>query len=220
MRRILLVSDEPEVIASLKTDLGEQGYTIQETGLEAFGRDQEGDAELVLLDLDSRPAGGASVIRNVRSHTRAPLIVLSPHAWVDKAADILDAGADDCVVKPFGVKELLARMNALLRGSLDVRPQVFSSGELALDFGLRRAFVRGKEMRLTSSECSILSVLAGHHGEAVSHERLLQELWSDGGSIKPGRLRVLIARLRMKIEHDPSRPEFLFTEPGIGYRLG
>ena len=171
--------------------------------------------------MDLPGVNGVHAVSELRSWSNAPVIALSSRNRQEEVIELLDAGADDYLTKPFGVNELLARMKVALRRKVTEKAlPVFVCGELTLDFNLRRVSVRGSIIRLTPSEYSILSFLAQHYGKVVQHARLQQELWGSAGTLSSNRLRVRMALLRRKIEREPSRPEFIFTQPGIGYRLG
>lgn len=175
----------------------------------------------MLVDLDDPNIDGAQTIRDLRSLSNTPVIVLSSRNNEKEVIELLGVGADDYLTRPFGTKELLARMKvALRRKRANQDPSVICCGDLTLDFGMRRVLVRGSPIRLTPLEYAILSLLARNRGKTVPYARLLQELWSDTGDVKAKSLRVHVALLRRKIEPDPKHRSLLFTEPGVGYRLG
>jgi two-component system, OmpR family, KDP operon response regulator KdpE len=221
MREVLILSSDPWCTRLIKADLERHDYQVQEAETDGVSFARTIQPTLVLLDLDLRGVDGVHVLSELRSWTNAPVIVLSSRNRQEEVIELLDAGADDYLTKPFGVRELLARMKVALRRKLTEQTlPVFVCGDLMLDSNLRHVSVRGSVIRLTPSEYSILSILAQHHGNVVQHARLQQELWGSAGTLSARRLRVRMALLRRKIERDPSRPEFIFTEPGIGYRLG
>lgn len=171
--------------------------------------------DLGLPDLD-----GFEVIRRIREWSEVPIIVLSVREREDDKVLALDAGADDYLIKPFGVGELLARIRASLRRSASpLSEPLFKSGDLAVDFNLRRVTVAGNEVQLTPTEYDLLRLLVLHADKVVTHGQILKQIWGAGHQDQPQVLRVTISNLRKKIEQDPSRPRHITTEPGVGYRL-
>ena len=218
--RVLLIRSEPWTVSLIK-ELEKNNYSVQQTEFQRLSLVQAFRPDLVLLDLDDPTIDGAQTVGELRSLSKAPVIVLSIPNQKGQVIELLGAGADDFLTRPFGFKELLARMKVALRGKpTDQDSSVFCYGDLALDFGKRQVFVRDSLMRLPPLEYAILSILARNHGKTVWYARLLQEFWGDTGYIRAKSLRVHLARLRRKVELDPKHPEFLFTEPGVGYRLG
>jgi two-component system KDP operon response regulator KdpE len=205
----------------MKADLERHDYQVQEAETDGASLARTIQPTMILLDLDPPGVNGVHVVSELRCWSNAPVIALSSRNRQEEVIELLDAGADDYLTKPFGVNELLARMKVALRRKVTEKAlPVFVYGELTLDFNLRHVSVRGSAIRLTPSEYSILSILAQHHGKVVQHAWLQQELWGSAGTLSSNRLRVRMALLRRKIEREPSRPEFIFTKPGIGYRLG
>jgi two-component system KDP operon response regulator KdpE len=177
----------------------------------------------VLLDLGLPDMDGLSVIGRLRAWSQVPIIVISARGNEADKIKALDGGADDYLTKPFGVGELLARIRVALRrvpdesAPGDVRP--FALGELRVDFARRQVFVGQQEVHLTPIEHRLLTTLIRHAGKLVTHRQLLKEVWGPDSVFETHYLRVYMAHLRRKIEADPSRPRYLLTEPGIGYRL-
>jgi two-component system KDP operon response regulator KdpE len=168
-----------------------------------------------LPDLD-----GVEVIKRIREWSPVPIIVLSVRDREDDKVGALDAGADDYLSKPFGVGELLARIRAALRRSLQEIPEpLFSSNDLQVDLGSRRVTVDGNDISLTPTEYDILRLLVTHAGKVLTHGQILKQVWGIAYLEQPHVLRVNISNLRRKIEADPSRPRHVITEPGVGYRL-
>jgi two-component system KDP operon response regulator KdpE len=179
--------------------------------------------DVVLLDLGLPDMEGLEVIRRLREWTAVPIVVLSARGRdADKIAG-LDAGADDYLTKPFSVGELIARIRVALRhaapaGSPAEEP-VFQIGDLRADFAKRQVWVRGAEVHLTPIEYSLLNVLVRHAGKVLTHRQLLKEVWGARSEQQSHYLRIYMHQLRRKLEKDPARPEYLLTEPGVGYRL-
>jgi two-component system, OmpR family, KDP operon response regulator KdpE len=222
VKRVLVIDDEPQIRRLLKISLEKKGYDVSEaaTGYEGIQSIQTVRPDLILLDLNLPDIEGSKVLAEIRSWSTLPIIVLSVRDRGSDIVSLLDAGADDYLTKPFSVEELLARMNVALRRSRpDIRETAFSSGELVVDFEEREVRVEGREVRLTPTEYAILAYLARNGGRIVTRTQLLRELWGPLADAEAGALRVHVSSLRKKIERDSSRPEYLVTEPGIGYRL-
>ena len=221
---ILVVDDEPQIRRVMRMALSSQGFEVIEArsgeeGLEKF-RDHLPD--LVLLDLNMPGIGGLETCRRIRLGSEVPIIVLTVRSKEEEKVEALDAGADDYVTKPFGMKELLARIRAALRrttASLAGGPHIFASDDLDVDFDARRVRVRGKVVRLTPKEFDLLRYLVSHAGRPVSHRELLQAVWGPDYGDQTSYLRVFITHLRKKIEPDPAKPTHILTEPWIGYRF-
>ena len=222
MKRVLVVDDEPQIRRLLKISLEKKDYDVYEaaTGFEGIQAIQSVRPDIILLDLNLPDIEGSKVLADLRAWSTLPVIILSVRDRGSDIVGLLDAGADDYLTKPFDVEELLARMNVALRRSRpDIRETAFSSGGLTVDFEDRAVSVGGREVKLTPTEFSILAYLARNGGRIVTQARLLRELWGPLADAEAGALRVHISSLRKKIEKDPARPEYLVTEPGIGYRL-
>ena len=182
------------------------------SGGEALVKLRNDRPDLILLDLMSEPRDLAC--HEIRRMTDAPMIVLMFAKREEEKVVTLDAGADDCMVKPFSVQELLARVRALLRRAPSPEnPRTFESGELKIDFDRRAVFVRGARTRLTPKEFELLQLLVANKGRPLRHRRLLQAIWSPNSCDERQYLRVFISQLRKKIEPDPSRPSFICTDP-------
>jgi len=219
---ILVVDDEPQIRRVLRSTLTSQGYVITDakTGEEALESVRKNKPDLVLLDVNMPGMGGIEACREIRRSSDAPIIMLTVrNAERDKVL-ALDAGADDYVVKPFGIEELLARIRAALRRYApgDALPP-FVSKELTLDFERRQLTVRGEEVHLTPKEFDVLKHLIANHGKPLSHRRILQSVWGPDYGEETENLRVVINQLRKKIETDPAHPKFIRTEPWVGYRF-
>jgi two-component system, OmpR family, KDP operon response regulator KdpE len=190
-----------------------------EEGLRKFG---EFLPDLVILDLNMPGLGGLETCRAIRAGSDVPIIVLTVRSAEEDKVEALDAGADDYVTKPFGTKELMARIRAALRrvpGSPAGGPHEFVSVDLRIDFDARKVWARGRDVRLTPKEFDLLRYLVSHAGRPVRHRELLQAVWGPDYDDQTGYLRVFITHLRKKLEPDPSAPRYILTEPWIGYRF-
>ena len=219
---ILVVDDEAQIRRVMRTTLSSQGYVISEakTGEEALELMRKERPDLILLDVNMPGMGGLETCRQIRRGSDAPIIMLTVrNAERDKVA-ALDAGADDYVVKPFGIEELLARIRAALRrfSPADAMPP-FVSKDLSIDFENRLVNVRGHAVHLTPKEYDVLRYLVGNQGKPLTHRRLLQAVWGPDYGNETENLRVVINQLRKKIEADPARPKYIVTEPWVGYRF-
>ena len=219
---ILVVDDEPQIRRVLRSTLSSQGYVITEarTGEEAVEWMRKQRPDLVLLDVNMPGIGGIEACREIRRASDAPIIMLTVrHAERDKVA-ALDAGADDYVVKPFGMEELLARIRAALRRYApgETLPS-FVSKDLTIDFESRLVTVRDREAHLTPKEYDVLKHLVANQGKPLTHRRLLQAVWGPDYGEETESLRVVINQLRKKLEGNPARPKYIITEPWVGYRF-
>jgi two-component system KDP operon response regulator KdpE len=219
---ILVVDDEPQIRRVLRSTLSSQGYVITEakTGEEAVEIARKEKPDLILLDVNMPGMGGIEACRELRRMSEAPIIVLTVrNAERDKVL-ALDAGADDYVVKPFGIEELLARIRAALRRFApgDALPPYISK-DLTLDFESRQLTVRGKQVHLTPKEFEVIKHLIANQGKPLTHRRILQAVWGPDYGEETENLRVVINQLRKKIEGDPAHPKHILTEPWVGYRF-
>jgi len=221
--RVLVADDEPAIRRFLRVSLSGHGYSVFEadSGQAALSSAVSDRPDLVILDLGLPDLDGIEVTRLLRGWTHIPIIILSVRGQESEKVAALDAGADDYVTKPFGVGELLARMRVALRraGQTSVGP-VFSSADLAVDLARRVVTMAGHEVQLTPTEYDLLRVLVMNADRVLTHRQLLREVWGGVGyEQEVHMLRVNISNLRRKIEPDPSRPHYILTEPGVGYRL-
>ena len=216
------MDDEPQIVRGLTIILRSAGYTVEAAGTkaEALAALASRPPDALVLDLVLPDGQGVEVCEQVRRWSGLPILVLSAVGDEREKVRALDAGADDYVTKPFGTDELLARLRAVLRRSADVggSPQL-KIGELVIDVLDRQVARAGAEVHLTPIEFDLLSVLAQHHGRLVTHRQLLREVWGPEYGEETHYLRVHVAHIRAKLEPDPSRPQYLVTEPGVGYRL-
>lgn len=219
---ILIVDDEPSLVAVLQPVLSAAGYdvTVAVDGESALSAAASSQPDLILLDLGLPDIDGKEVLRQIRVWSDVPIIVVSArHQEAEKIA-ALDQGADDYVNKPFEIGELMARARAAVRRQKNARARVstFRTGPLAIDFVTRRVTLEDEPVRLSPKEYELLRTLAQSAGQVVTHKRLLAAGWG-GEATDTQYLRVYMGLLRQKIEEDPSEPKLIMTEPGIGYRL-
>jgi two-component system KDP operon response regulator KdpE len=220
--RILVVDDEPAIRRFLRVTLEAHGYQPYEagSGKEALQAVPACRPDVLILDLGLPDMEGHEVIRRLREWSPVPIIVLSVREHETEKIEALDAGADDYLTKPFAVGELMARLRAALRRSANTGNEpVYQVGELRVDLGRRQVTMAGQDVSLTPTEYDLLRSLAQHAGRVLTHHQLLRQVW--GASYEPEThlLRVNISNLRRKLEPDPARPQYIVTEPGVGYRL-
>lgn len=223
MTRILVVDDEPAILAAVVPLLRARGYevftaTSGQTALDAVDRHSP---HLVILDLGLPDMEGAEVCRQMREGRTIPIVVLSARSAEGDKVAALDAGADDYVTKPFGSGELLARLRAALRRS-EAEPAYagrVERGDIRLDLDQRRVTRQGTELKLTPKEFELLLFFAQHPDRVLTHRTVLRAIWGPNAVDQPEHLRVLVASLRKKLEPDPSRPRYIQTEPWVGYRF-
>jgi two-component system, OmpR family, KDP operon response regulator KdpE len=222
---ILVIEDEPPLRAFLRVTLEEQNYKVIEAtrGEEGLRHASVGQPDLVILDLGLPDIDGIEVTRRLREWTSIPIIVVSARGKELDKVGALDGGADDYLTKPFVVGELLARVRVALRhratAKADTGDPVFAVGELKVDLARREVSVGGRPVRLTPNEFRLLSVLVKNAGRVMTHRQLLREVWGPGSGEDTHYLRVYMNQLRQKIEADASRPKYLITDAGVGYRL-
>jgi two-component system, OmpR family, KDP operon response regulator KdpE len=221
-QRVLVVDDETSIRRYLRAALGAQGFTIYEAGngQEAINAVISHHPDIIILDLGLPDFDGIEVTRRLREWSETPIIVLSVReAEIDKIA-ALDAGADDYLTKPFGTGELMARMRVVMRriGGKSDEP-VLQVDRLKMDVSRRLVTVDEDQISLTPTEYEILRLLLQNAGKVLTHRQLLKQVWGTTYESEMHILRVNISNLRRKIEPDPSRPHYLLTEPGVGYRI-
>jgi two-component system KDP operon response regulator KdpE len=221
--RVLVIDDEPPIRKLLRVGLTAHGYQIIEASsgkmaLELFG--EQPPPDLIVLDLGLPDMQGHELLRTMRARNDSvPIVVLSSRDDEAGKVQALDSGADDYLIKPFGMDELLARMRAALRHQLQTHGErpIFRVGDLSVDLVRRIVKVGAKEIKLSPKEYELLRMLVQHAGKVLTHKFLLSQLWSDLTDAQY--LRVYVRQLRQKIEADPERPHYILTETGIGYRL-
>jgi two-component system KDP operon response regulator KdpE len=219
---ILVVDDEPQIRRVMRTTLTAEGYAVIEArdGAEGVDKARTERPDLILLDMNMPVLDGLQACREIRSASELPIIMLTVRSAERDKVHALDAGADDYVVKPFGIQELLARVRALLRRAADEKDAgALVSQELSFDFERRTILVRGRPVHLTPKEFAVLKELVVAEGRPLSHRRLLQAVWGPDYGEETESLRVVINQLRKKIELHPSKPKFIHTEPWVGYRF-
>ncbi len=220
---VLLVDDEAQIRRFLRAGFEMDGFDVRdaENGSDGIRNATMRPPDLIILDLALPDIDGSEVLARIRSWSNVPVIVLSVRSNEDEKVKLLQLGADDYVVKPFGMAELLARSHAAIRRH--TRSQngdpVINLGRLSVDLGNRAVFVNGERLSLTRKEFRLLQILAQHAGNVVTHGQLLNEIWGAGHDQDSHYLRIFVRKLRQKIEVDPTQPKLLLTELGVGYRL-
>ncbi len=221
--QVLLVGDEPQMRRFLRVALESAGYSYLDaaTGQEGLDLAALHRPQVILLDLGLPDMDGLDVMATLREWSQAPVIVISARGQEADKVKALDHGADDYLTKPFGTSELLARIRVALRHADPGAPEepVFSLGRWRVDLAKRQVQVEGQEVHLTPLEYKLFTTLIRHAGKVVTHRQLLKEVWGGVAGAQPLYLRVYMTQLRHKLEEDPSRPTYLQTEPGVGYRL-
>jgi two-component system KDP operon response regulator KdpE len=219
--RILVVDDEPQILRALQTTLRGAGYDVDTaaTGAAALTKAAVQPPEAVILDLVLPDKSGVDVCRELRQWTAVPVLVLSAVGEERDKVAALDAGADDYVTKPFGIEELLARLRAALRRAGPPGEPVLKIGELEIDLDKRAVHRDGRPVQLTPHEFSLLRLLAANEGRLLTHRTILREVWGPAYESESHYLHVYVSQLRRKIEREPTRPRYILTEPGAGYRL-
>jgi len=220
---VLVVEDDPGMRRYLRTTLARHGLRVVEAATLAEGtqRAVEEVPTLILVDLGLPDGDGGELVRQVREWSALPIIVLSARDREDDKVGALDAGADDYLTKPFAVGELLARVRVALRHARGAQPtdSAIAVGPIRVDQAAHAVTVEGAEVHLTPIEYKLLALLARHAGKVLTHRQLLRDVWGPNAVEHTHYLRVHMASLRRKIEKDPARPQWLTTEPGVGYRL-
>ena len=227
MTKVLVIDDEPSILRALRINLTARGYEVTTasdgaSGLAAVSRERP---DVLILDLGLPDLDGTDVIHGVRGWTSTPIIVLSVWDQEQQKVAALDAGADDYVTKPFGMDELLARLRAAVRRAVPAPDEpVVTTPDFTVDLAAKRVTrdVNSDgpgDIRLTPTEWQLLEILVRNRGRLVTQRQLLQEVWGPSYKSESNYLRVYLAQLRRKLEPEPSRPRYLLTEPGMGYRF-
>ena len=220
---VLVVDDEAQIRRFLRAGFELDGFVVHEAkdANEALRAVTLRSIDLVILDLALPDLDGGELLERLRSWSSVPVIVLSVRSSETEKVRLLELGADDYVVKPFGMAELLARARAALRRQIQgsTGESVISIGRLKIDFAARAVFLGRERLQLTPKEYRVLQMLAQHAGNVVTHQQLLSEVWGRPHVNDTHYLRIFVRKLRRKIEADPNRPRILLTELGVGYRL-
>jgi len=217
--RVLVVDDDPQIRRAVSTSLRAHRYEVATAadGEAALEQLSAGNYDLVVLDLGLPGIDGHEVIKRLRAWSHIPVIVLSVRETQDEKIAALDAGADDYVTKPFGIEELLARMRAVeRRTATETPPPVMRYGELEIDLARQLVRLLGDQVSLTPTEYRLLEAMASNPGKLLTHQWLLNKVWGPGYGSES--LRVYVKQLRKKLRDDPTRPRWITTEPGMGYR--
>jgi two-component system, OmpR family, KDP operon response regulator KdpE len=221
--RILVVDDEPQIRRSLQVNLETKGYAVEtvDSGERALTAFHNRHPDIVILDLIMPGMNGVTVVRRMRESSTVPIIVLSAMGDERHKVDALETGADDYMTKPFGMEELLARIRSLLRraaGAHGAQP-VFVTGSLSVNFDRREVALDDKLVKLTPTEYDLLKYMIEHADKVLTHRMLLQQVWGQAYVDQAQYLRVFVGQLRKKLEKNPTRPKFILTDPGVGYRF-
>lgn len=219
---ILIVDDEPQIRRVMRTTLSSHGYSVLEaaSGEQALEKLRAERPDLIILDVNMPGMSGLETCAEIRTSSDVPVIMLTIRNTERDKVQALDAGADDYVVKPFGVQELMARIRAALRRSAPGdATAAFLSDDLKIDFEKRVVTVKNNPVRLTPKEFELLRHLVANRGKTLGHRRLLQAVWGPDYGEETEYLRVFINQVRKKIEPDPHKPRYILTEPWIGYKF-
>lgn len=223
MTSVLIVDDEPQLLRALGINLRARHYQVHTaaTGAAALEAASRHRPDVVLLDLGLPDIDGVQVIEGLRAWTSVPVVVLSARQDLQDKVEALDAGADDYLIKPFAIDELLARLRAAVRrGGTGPREEpLVETAAFTVDLARSKVVRDGADVHLTPTEWHVVEVLARHPGRLVGHRQLLQEVWGPAYGTETNYLRLYFARLRKKLEPEPSRPRHLITEAGLGFRL-
>lgn len=220
---VLIIDDEPQIRKFLDIALRAQGYKtfLAETGQRGLEILALQGADLVILDLGLPDLDGQEVLTELRVWSQVPVIILSVRADETEKVALLDAGANDYVTKPFSVQELMARIRVMLRNQV-VQPTesaMFDDGVLKIDFAQRQVFLSNALLSLTRKEFQLLMLLAQHRGQLITQPQILKELWGPTHQHDTHYLRILVAKLRSKLQDDAIHPQYIATEPGVGLRF-
>lgn len=221
---VVVVEDEPEIARFLETALAAQDYAVKTApnATLALKMCSSHPPDLIILDLGLPDMDGKAVIKSLRAWSQVPIIILSARDQETEKVLALEMGADDYLTKPFGTAELLARIKVALRHSIrpaEKEESIYAKGDLKIDLAKRLVVANRAEIHLTPTEYGLLIALARKAGQVVTQGELLREVWGKHSEDHDHYLRIYIQRLRQKIGDDPLRPKYIFTEPGVGYRL-
>jgi two-component system KDP operon response regulator KdpE len=221
-KTLLLVDDEPQIRRVLQTTLCEAGYVVilAKNGQEGIDTVVREHPDLVLLDINLPDMSGFDACKMIRVSFAGPILMVTVRNSVRDKIDALDAGADDYIVKPFAMGELLARVRAALRRSSAEQPlPKIETSELTVDLEMRMVTVRGDSVHLTPKEFDVLRLLVTEQGKPVTHRKMLHMVWGPEYGEETEPVRVVIKQLRQKIEKDPAHPRYILTEPWVGYKF-
>ena len=221
---ILVIDDEPQILRALRTILTEKQFkvTTASRGEEGLALAAAGEPDLIILDLGLPDLDGVEVCKRLREWTQTPIIILSVRDSERDKVAALDQGADDYLTKPFGIEELLARVRVALRHSArtqSTQTKIVKAGPVTIDLAWHLVKRGEEEIKLTGTEFKLLSYLAANHGRVLTHQSILTHVWGEADADHTEYLRVYMRQLRKKLEADPERPQYILTEPGIGYRF-
>jgi len=220
---VLVVDDEVQIRRFLRSGFELDGYAVSEaeSGQDAIRSATLRPTDLIILDLGLPDLDGAEVLERIRSWSNVPIIILSVKSGEAEKVRLLELGADDYVTKPFGMAELLARSKVVLRRKTGTASgdSVITIGRLRIDLAARNVFLEAERVTLTPKEYRLLQILARHPGNVVTHQELLKEIWGPSHVNDTHYLRIVVRKLRQKVEADANRPQILRTELGVGYRL-
>jgi len=220
--RILVIDDELQIRRFLRISLSSQGYRVfeAENGARGLALAATDNPDLIVLDLGLPDADGKDILAEIRTWSRVPVIVLSVRASEAEKVLALDQGANDYVTKPFGIQEFLARVRSLLREQEGpAESAVFDDGNLRIDLGSRRIRLHGEDVHLTPKEYRVLRQLMLNAGRVITQTQLLKDNWGPGHADDSHYLRIVIGKIRSKLDDDPENPRYVETEPGVGYRF-
>ena len=221
---ILVIDDEPQILRAMRTILTEKGFrvTTANRGEEGLALAAANEPDLLILDLGLPDMDGVEVCTRLREWTQIPIIILSVRDGERDKVAALDSGADDYLTKPFGIEELLARVRVALRHSANRKGEqskLVRAGELTIDLAWHIIKRGDEEIKLTGTEYKLLAYIASNHGRVLTHASILTHVWGPADADHTEYLRVYMRQLRKKLEADPERPQYIVTEPGIGYRF-
>ena len=226
--RVLVVEDDKSIRNFFRTVLEANHYDVllANTGVQAYSLITSQCPDVVILDLGLPDMDGMKVLKNVRSWSSMPVIVVSARTHERDKVEALDAGADDYITKPFGTSELLARLRTAIRharasrmGPDGMQTGIFRSGGLVIDYDKHRVYVDEKDANLTQNEYKLVSLLGRYAGKVLTYDFIIKEIWGPNMRTDNRILRVNMANIRRKIEKNPAQPQFIFTEVGVGYRI-
>jgi two-component system KDP operon response regulator KdpE len=223
MQQVLVIDDESSIRRILRLNLESQGFQVTEaaSGAEAIERVREDRPHVIILDLGLPDRPGISVLKEIRTWSKVPIIVLTVSDEESAKVSLLDSGADDYMTKPFSAPELVARIKVCLRHHPEdgAASPVFESGDLKVDLIDHKVFLGGSEVRCSVTEFNFLRILIRNAGRVVSQDAILTEVWGRNAIENTHYLRIYVGQIRKKIECEPSKPRHILTEPGVGYRI-